>query len=450
MSPTMLELTDERRRALTQLVTAWAARRAGEETTDAPLRRWVEVREVEVLSAGRPALLDVIAEVEGRLGHAVLGVRRPGEEAHFLRANDEPVLGLFEDDVGLGVVLDALFDAELAPELLSAVTGERAEVTGVAPVAETDEGTVLAFSDRCSLTVFPWVTEGPNPGVELLVALDEAGFNHLAAPLARWQRGGRDLGLVQELLAGSAGGWALALTSLRDLYASGRPEEAAGGDFGPEARALGTMTARMHLALDQAFGRRSAEVADLVDGIERGGGGGRPERARRARGGRGARLAALGGPALPDGRDPRRLPPGADGPHRPGLGGGRHHARGVPAGATARVASLAAGRRGRPVVVAAPRGVGGRLRARPDRALGLAALARAWEARNRRAFLSGYLSTPGIGGLVPGDRDGAQPGRRLRARAGGPAGHRAVPLSVGSPPPSPWRCGRVTRCASGS
>jgi len=31
----------------------------------------------------------------------------------------------------------------------------------------------------------------------------------------------------------------------------------------------------------------------------------------------------------------------------------------------------------------------------------VAALARAWEARNRRAYLSAYLSTPGIGGLVP-------------------------------------------------
>ena len=37
----------------------------------------------------------------------------------------------------------------------------------------------------------------------------------------------------------------------------------------------------------------------------------------------------------------------------------------------------------------------------PTGRAGLAALARAWEARNRRAFLAGYLATPGIGGLVP-------------------------------------------------
>ena len=54
----------------------------------------------------------------------------------------------------------------------------------------------------------------------MLVALDEVGFNHLAAPLVRWVWEGRDLGVVQELLTDRAGGWALALTSLRDLYAS--------------------------------------------------------------------------------------------------------------------------------------------------------------------------------------------------------------------------------------
>jgi len=31
--------------------------------------------------------------------------------------------------------------------------------------------------------------------------------------------------------------------------------------------------------------------------------------------------------------------------------------------------------------------------------------AKAWEARNRRAFLVGYLATAGIGGLVPADRE---------------------------------------------
>jgi len=399
----MLELTDERRRSLTLLVTAWAERRPN--GAEPGGLRWVEVREVEVLKAGRPGLLDVIAEVEDRLAHAVLGVRRPGEEAHFLRANDEPVLGLFEDEEGLGVVLDALHDAELAPELLAAVTGEKTGVTGVAPLAEGDEGMVLAFSDRCLLTVFPWVTDDPNPGVELLVALDEAGFNHLAAPLARWRRGGRDLGLVQELLAGSAGGWALALTSLRDLYASGGAPEEAGGDFGPEARSLGTMTARMHLALDRAFGRRSAELGGLVDGIEAAVAGADPAQltapgvaealtSLRAEGLRCPTIVTHGDFHL--GRTARTDPGWVVADTMPG---------GIPPGATGRVlrspladvADLLWSLHHVASVAASERDPTGRS--------GLAALARAWESRNRRAFLSGYLGTQGIGGLVPGDRD---------------------------------------------
>jgi predicted trehalose synthase len=41
----------------------------------------------------------------------------------------------------------------------------------------------------------------------------------------------------------------------------------------------------------------------------------------------------------------------------------------------------------------------------PTGRAGLATLAQAWEARNRRAFVAGYLATPGIGGLVPTDRE---------------------------------------------
>ena len=67
---------------------------------------------------------------------------------------------------------------------------------------------------------------------------------------------------------GGTGGWALALTSLRDLYALGGSPEQAGGDFATEARHLGTMTARMHLGLEQAFGRREGAVSAWVAAVE--------------------------------------------------------------------------------------------------------------------------------------------------------------------------------------
>lgn len=364
----------------------------------------VAVRQVEVLRPGRPGLLDVVAHVTGRTAHAVLGIRRPGEEAHLLRATDEPVLGLLEDDHGLGVVVDALRDAELAPLVLAAVTGEPAPGEAVTPMADTPDAEVLGFGDRCTLSVFPWLAAGPHPGVALLVALDDAGFNHLAAPLALWRRGGLDLGLVQEMLVSSAGGWALALTSLRDLYASGGPPERAGGDFGPEARAIGTMAARMHLALDRAFGRRTEPVAGWADRVE--------DEIRRADPGllevagaqealQALRRTDLAAPVVRTHGDfhlgrtartdqgwvladcsPGGIPPGEQEP-----------VLRSPLGDVAdllwslhRVAAEAAFERD------------------PTGRVGLAATAQAWEARNRRSFVAGYLATPGIGGLVPGDR----------------------------------------------
>ena len=127
---------------------------------------------------------------------------------------------------------------------------------------------MLDCGDRGDLWVFPWVGEHPQPAVDLLQALDSAGFNHVAAPLVRWTWKGRDLGFIQEPLADRSGGWALAMTSLRDLYALGGRPEAAGGNFGSEAHALGTMTARMHLALDRAFDRHPEPVSDWVDAAE--------------------------------------------------------------------------------------------------------------------------------------------------------------------------------------
>ena len=237
------------------------------------------------------------------------------------------------------------------------------------------------------------------------MALEEAGFNHVAAPLVRWVWEGRDLGVVQEPLADRSSGWAIALTSLRDFYAArGTPEEA-GGDFGADARALGVMTARMHLALDHAFQRHHEPVVDWVDQAQEAIARADPDlldapgvadlvkwlhdsEARlpvlRTHGdfhlGRTARTdqgwvvsdCAPGG-VLPGTSAPGERTPLAD------------------------VADLLWSLHQASVVAAAERDPAGRQ--------GLSVLGQAWETRNRRAFVSGYLGTPGIAGLVGPDRD---------------------------------------------
>lgn len=396
----------------------------------------VHVVDVEVILPGRPGLLDVVAEIGGKLAHAVFGVRRPGDELRVLGNVEEPTLGTIEDDEGVGLVVDALHDADAARLVLGVVAGSpkgtvagspkgaaRRDPSVVSIVRDDAEATSLVFDHRVTLTVFSWLSPGSHPGTALLAGLDEAGFNHLPAPIAFWRRAGRDLGVVQELLAGASSGWALALGSLRDVIASGVSPDVAGGDFAPEALTLGTMAARMHMALDRAFGRQSGDVAAWVDALEpvvlsaasRSRARAAHERDEVSEGGADAdggasteefldllRKSGLHPPMIRTHGDfhlgrtartdhgwvladsmPGGVPPGSDEP--------------VFRSPLADVADLTWSLHRAAVVAANERAPA----SAHDRA---AELATAWEARNRRAFVASYLATPGIGGLIPADR----------------------------------------------
>jgi maltokinase len=397
-------VTPEREQAVRTLVESWLSQR-DQADAPAPPPSEITLQRVEVLRGGRPGLLDVVADIDGLTAHLVVGLRRVGDEPRFLRPADEAVLGLLEDDEGLAVCIDALRDAELAPLVLATIRGVDPRPGTVAYVRDDERVTILDCGDRGDLTVFPWLRDDPRPSVDLLVALDAAGFNHVAAPLVRWTWEGRDLGLVQEPMQGRAGGWALALTSLRDLFASGGRPEAAGGDFGPEARALGTMTARMHLALDRAFERKPDSVTEWVDAAE--------SSIRQAD------PALLEAPGVADltkalraaelrlpiirthgdfhlGRTARTDQGWVVSDCSPG---GVVPGTSEPTWRTplADVADLLWSLHQASTMAAAERDPAGRL--------GLDNLGRTWEARNRRAVLTGYLGTPGIAGLAGPDRD---------------------------------------------
>src|SRR5580704_9890456 len=119
VSPELLFVNDDQRRSVARAVALWLALRHGLEATALD----IELESVERLSPARPGLLDVVARHEGRSAHVVRGVRRPGDDDHFLRPTEEMVLGVFDDESGLGVLVDALHDGELARLLLQAVIG---------------------------------------------------------------------------------------------------------------------------------------------------------------------------------------------------------------------------------------------------------------------------------------------------------------------------------------
>ena len=238
----------------------------------------VDADQLAVTAGGAHRLLWALVAVAGpepAQYQLVLGERPNGELAPFLSGRPGSVLG----SVGDRYYYDATVDPEMALALLGVLTGGAEVAERVRPISAEQSNSSLVYDDRLIAKVFRRLHSGPNPDVVVTEALAAAGFTHVAAPVATWRRDGTDLAFVQRYLAGGTEGWALALTSLRDLYAS-RPDDPAeaGGDFAAEAARLGGMTSGMHLALAEAFGVDRVEfrtrgwpavLAEVEDGLRR-------------------------------------------------------------------------------------------------------------------------------------------------------------------------------------
>jgi maltokinase len=183
----------------------------------------------------------------------------------FLHGHEIEVLGAVDGDL----CYDALLDPELAKALLARLAPQE-DVSRVRPMGAEQSNTSLVFDERLVLKVFRRIHTGPNPDIEVTGALADAGFEHVAAPVASWEQDGTHLAVVQPYLAGGTDGWALALTSLRDMYGSecDDPRDC-GGDFGAEARRLGQVTGQMHVALAAALGSGTANTQEWAGLMER-------------------------------------------------------------------------------------------------------------------------------------------------------------------------------------
>ncbi|MCU4186511.1 phosphotransferase [Acidiferrimicrobium sp. IK] len=218
-----------------------------------------------------------VVEAEGVRYQLLIGQRPDGEPAEFLSGREGSVLG--SDDGSY--FYDAALDPELSLGLLAMISDGAHTAERVRPITAEQSNTSLVYDDRIILKVFRRLMDGPNPDVEVTVALASNGFEHVAHPVAAW-RGSVgssdapvDLMFAQEFLAGASEGWALALTSLRDFYSAVVDDPAeSGGDFASEAGRLGRVTARMHLSLADIYGvDHSTLAADgwarLLDDVER-------------------------------------------------------------------------------------------------------------------------------------------------------------------------------------
>jgi maltokinase len=172
-------------------------------------------------------------------------------------------------------IYDGLHDAALTRILLDSIVADRSVGTlrfCRVPGAEIEAGldslvltgeqsnTSLVFGESAIFKVFRRVTAGPNPDLEVSLALAQLGSSHIAEPYG-WVETRMDgattvLAILSRYLRAASDGWSLAATSVRDLYATeGARAGEVGGDFAGEAERLGAATAQVHRDLAEAFGR---------------------------------------------------------------------------------------------------------------------------------------------------------------------------------------------------
>ncbi|HEY8527327.1 MAG TPA: hypothetical protein VIL48_20330 [Acidimicrobiales bacterium] len=234
-------------------------------TGDEPPTR-VEVSIIDQ-RAGDPVLAWLLVDVtlvDGTTAtyQLVLGGRRADDPQQFMRGKERMTVGLIDDVL----YYDALVDPELALVVLDKVApGEPAKVAR--PLLVEQSNTSVVFDERLILKFFRRVHPEPNPDVEVNRVLGQMGFPHVVPQLEPLRYEGADLAVVRQFLLGATDAWDLAHTSLRDLLATPVPPEEAGGDFAPEAFALGRVIAELHLVLAEAFGTQPGDTEQWLAGF---------------------------------------------------------------------------------------------------------------------------------------------------------------------------------------
>jgi maltokinase len=230
------------------------------------------VDEIEIMRAEWPILLRVVVSAAGTRWHLPLGVRPPDRMGTILEGKPNAAIGTLDTDQGHAVVYDAMVDHELSIELLHTIDPSLS-VTHVRPLGADQSNTSVVFDEQVVLKLFRQLGDGANEDVEVPAALGAVGFTNVPRLLGVWRHGNHDLATLSEFLSGAVDGFHLALTSLHDALASGGPPAEAGGDFAPDARRLGMVTAQLHLSMAEAFGVFPSDVeqsiADMVSQLAR-------------------------------------------------------------------------------------------------------------------------------------------------------------------------------------
>ncbi|MFD1501624.1 maltokinase N-terminal cap-like domain-containing protein [Streptosporangium lutulentum] len=260
---------------LTELLTGWITH-----------QRWFAGK-------GRPIddlTVESDVELSPGLRHLIISVRQAGADDRYqllLGSGAEESARFKPAHIGDGYY-DAAYDAELTGTLLQAMASGRdlgplrfrhLEGTEIDTslrslvLGAEQSNTSLVYGGTYICKLFRRLTPGVNPELEIVTALARRHSTHIAQPYG-WIETDLDgepttLAMTQEFLSNANDGWALALASVRDLYASLNPSAAeAGGDFSAEACRLGMATARVHHELAAAFPTEVIEAQEVKRMIE--------------------------------------------------------------------------------------------------------------------------------------------------------------------------------------
>ncbi|MFI8189124.1 maltokinase [Streptomyces sp. NPDC085946] len=186
-------------------------------------------------------LLGVREHPSPRLGRALIG-----------RVQDGPLAGLtvydaLHDPRTTQLLLERLREPGTAGPLRFECDPDQHVPAGLVPrlLDAEQSNSSLVYGDEYILKVFRRIQPGVNPDLEVPGALARQGCHRVPAPVAWFQTKHpfrATLGVLQPYLRDASDGWTLGLNAL-----------AAADDFTAEARALGTATAEVHLALASAF-----------------------------------------------------------------------------------------------------------------------------------------------------------------------------------------------------
>jgi maltokinase len=248
----------------------------------------VELDDLAVLRGEAPTVLFTLWRVAYAGGGSEiyslpLGIRSTPHPLADL--GPDHLIGLVDSAQGTLLVYDALADPEAATELWRMLAEERQVDTAAGRLTGRrlvrvdpeipDRPRLLDVQQsnsalvRGHLDFLKWsrrIEPGPSVELEMAQALGEQRFPHVPALHGHisYRRGGGEpalQALLHAYLQNGTEGWRLALTSLRDLYASAEEAEAVsarerwelvddqGGSFQGEAARLGAVTAELHLAL---------------------------------------------------------------------------------------------------------------------------------------------------------------------------------------------------------